>query len=82
MAPCHSRDRLAALVAFSEDLRLLRWGPNPASTSALNDVHPQAYLADVLMKLVNLWAASRIDELMPWAWSAGHRIGEPDRAAA
>jgi hypothetical protein len=24
----------------------------------------------VLAKLVNLWAASRIDEVMPWAWGA------------
>ena len=31
----------------------------------LNDVDPQAYFADVLAKLVNLWPASRIDELMP-----------------
>jgi hypothetical protein len=25
-------------------------------------------MADVLTKLVNLWPASRIDELMPWAY--------------
>jgi hypothetical protein len=24
----------------------------------------------VLTKLVNLWPASRLDELMPWAWAA------------
>jgi transposase len=23
-----------------------------------------------LTKLVNLWPASRLDELMPWAWAA------------
>jgi transposase len=34
----------------------------------LNGVDPQAYLTDVLTKLVNLWPASRLDELMPWAW--------------
>ena len=34
----------------------------------LNNVDPQAYLTDVLTRLVNLWPASRIDELMPWAW--------------
>jgi transposase len=33
----------------------------------LNDADPQAYFADVLDKLVNLWPAARIDELMPWA---------------
>ena len=36
----------------------------------LNDVDPQAYFTDVLTKLVNLWPASRIDELMPWVWAA------------
>lgn len=36
-------------------------------TCKLNGVEPQAYLADVLTKLVNLWPAARIDELMPWA---------------
>jgi len=36
----------------------------------LNGVDPQAYFADVLTRLVNLWPASRIDELMPWAWAA------------
>jgi transposase len=48
----------------------------------LNDVDPQAYFADVLDKLVNLWPASRLDELMPWAWGAVHRIAEPEKAAA
>jgi transposase len=37
-------------------------------TCKLVGVDPQAYFADVLTKLVNLWPASRIDELMPWAW--------------
>lgn len=42
----------------------------------LNGVDPQAYLADVLVKLVNLWPASRIDELMPWAWAAATRSND------
>jgi len=49
-------------------------------TCKLNDVEPQAYFADVLAKLVNLWPASRIDELMPWAWAAAKRSN--DRLAA
>jgi transposase len=28
---------------------------------------PQVYLTDVLTKPVNLWPASRLDELLPWA---------------
>jgi len=38
----------------------------------LSGVDPQAYFTDVLTKLVNLWPASRLDELMPWTWAAEH----------
>jgi Transposase IS66 family/IS66 C-terminal element/Transposase C of IS166 homeodomain/zinc-finger binding domain of transposase IS66 len=34
----------------------------------LNAVDPQAYLADVLSRLVNRHPASQIDQLMPWAY--------------
>jgi transposase len=36
----------------------------------LHGVDPQTYFTDVLTKLVNLWPASRLDELMPWIWAA------------
>ena len=39
-------------------------------TCKMHGVDPQAYVTDVLTKLVHLWPASRIDELMPWAWAA------------
>jgi transposase len=39
-------------------------------TCKLHRVDPQAYLDDVLTKLVNLWPQSRLHELMPWAWAA------------
>jgi IS66 C-terminal element len=48
-------------------------------TCKLNDVEPQAYIADVLNRLVNLWPAARLDELMPWAWT---KANAPDRLAA
>ena len=38
-------------------------------TCKLNGVDPLAWMADVLTKLVNLWPASRIDELMPWTYA-------------
>lgn len=38
-------------------------------TCKLNGVDPQSYLTDVLTRLVNLWPAARLDELMPWAWA-------------
>jgi transposase len=44
-------------------------------TCKLNGVDPQAYLADVLTRLVNLWPAARIDELMPWAWASADNNG-------
>jgi hypothetical protein len=34
-------------------------------TCKLNAVDPLAWMSDVLTKLVNLWPAPRIDELMP-----------------
>ena len=39
-------------------------------TCKLHGVDPQAYFADVLTKLVNLWPESRLDDLMPWARAA------------
>jgi hypothetical protein len=39
-------------------------------TCKLNRVDPLAWTTDVLTKLVNRWPASRIDELMPWAYKA------------
>jgi hypothetical protein len=39
-------------------------------TCKLHGVDPQTYFTDVLTKLVNLWPASHLDELMPWAWAA------------
>jgi transposase len=38
-------------------------------TCKLNAVDPLAWLTDVLTKLANLWPASRIDDLMPWAFA-------------
>ena len=38
-------------------------------TCKLNGVDPQAYFAEVLIRLVNLWPASRVDELMLWVWA-------------
>ena len=38
-------------------------------TCKLNCVDPLAWMTDVPTKLVNLWPASRIGELMPWAYA-------------
>jgi hypothetical protein len=39
----------------------------------LNDVEPQAYLADVLVRLVSLWPNNRFDELLLWTWAAARQ---------
>ena len=43
-------------------------------TCKLNNVNPQAYLTDVLTKIVNGHPNSRIDELMPWVWKAANPV--------
>ena len=45
-------------------------------TCKLKGVDPQAYFADVLTRLVNLWPASRLDDLMPWAWAAQRSVNK------
>ncbi len=44
-------------------------------TCKLSRVNPHAWLADTLTKLVNRWPASKIDDLMPWAYT---KIPAPD----
>jgi transposase len=39
-------------------------------TAKLVSIDPQAWLADILTRLVNLWPNRRLDELLPWAWAA------------
>jgi len=38
-------------------------------TCKLHGINPQAYLTDVLTKLVNNWPNRRLSELLPWAWT-------------
>jgi len=39
-------------------------------TRKLNGVDPQRHLAELLARLVDGWPQSRIDEPMPWCWTA------------
>jgi transposase len=39
------------------------------ASAKLNDIDPQAWLADVLRR-INDHAASRLNELLPWNWKA------------
>jgi transposase len=42
-------------------------------TAKLNDVDPQAWLADVLARLPD-HPARRIEELLPWQWCGSRRL--------
>lgn len=48
------------------------------ATAKLNDIDPQAWLADVLARIADT-PQTRLGELLPWNWSASHRN---ERAAA
>jgi transposase len=63
-------NRKNALFAGS-DQGGVHWGviATLIETCKLNAVDPQAYLADVLSRLVNRHPASQIDQLMPWAYA-------------
>ena len=49
-------------------------------TAKLNDVDPLAWLADVLAGIAE-HPASRLDDLLPWNWSANARSIAPSQAA-
>ena len=42
-------------------------------TAKLNDVDPQAWLADVLAQIADT-PQSRLSELLPWEWKASQEI--------
>ena len=49
----------------------VHWGvvASLVETCKLNGIEPQAYLTDLLTKLVEGWTMRRIDELLPWVWA-------------
>jgi transposase len=65
-------NRKNALFA-GHDLGAENWATiaSLVETCKLNAVDPLAWMTATLTRLVNLWPASRIDELMPWAYAAG-----------
>jgi transposase len=47
-------------------------------SAKLNDIDPQAWLADVLAKIAD-HPARKIDDLLPWNWKAARQTA--DKAA-
>jgi transposase len=54
----------------------VHWGiiASLIETCKINAVDPQAYLADVLSRLVNGWPMRKIDDLLPWAYATSQPI--------
>jgi IS66 C-terminal element len=48
-------------------------------TAKLNDIDPQAWLADVLARLPD-YPAKRIKDLLPWNWRPPPRVAGPPTA--
>jgi transposase len=63
-------NRKNALFA-GHDRGAAHWGivASLIETCKLNGVDPQAYLTEVLHRLVNGWPMRQIDELLPWAYA-------------
>ena len=61
-------NRKNALFA-GHDLGAANWAciASLIETCKFNGVDPQAWLAETLDKLVNLWPEARLDELLPWS---------------
>ena len=49
-------------------------------TAKMNDVDPQAWLADVLARIAG-HPAQRLDELLPWRWKAANPAPSAERSA-
>ena len=50
------------------------------TTAKMNDADPQAWLADILARIAN-HPAHRIEELMPWNWTAPQKQNSTAQAA-
>ena len=57
-----------ALLGLGDLAFLSRLRPVSAAEARLNDIDPQAWLADVLGRIAET-PASRLDELLPWHWT-------------
>jgi hypothetical protein len=67
MRPIALNRRNALFAGCDEGAEAWACAASLVETAKLKGADPEAYLTDVLEKLVNGWPAARIDELLPWA---------------
>jgi hypothetical protein len=77
--------RLLIVLLLNDGRIVRRASPETALASLMetckwHDVNPEAWLADMLTRLVGGWPNRRLAELTPWAWKAAQAT--VDRAAA
>jgi len=65
---CESRDDCAFAGASACDSIIA----DELATAKLNDIDPQAWLADILARVLD-YPAKRIGDLLPWNWHAKRR---------
>jgi hypothetical protein len=51
------------------------------ATAKLNDIDPQAWLADVLARIADI-PQHRLHDLLPWRWKALHQMDQEEELAA
>jgi IS66 C-terminal element len=68
-------NRKNSLFAGHDD-GAINWAclPSLIEIAKLQGIDLQAYLADILAKLVNGWPVQKLDQLLPWAWVEQTRV--------
>ena len=51
-------------------------------SARLNDLDPEAYMADVIDRLAKGHPINRLAELLPWNWKAARNANNPQQRAA
>jgi len=51
-------------------------------SAKLNDIDPEAYMADVIDRMAKGHPISQLHELLPWRWKAAGFSSQPERQAA
>jgi hypothetical protein len=51
-------------------------------SAKLNEINPEAYMADVIDRMARGHPINRLAELLPWNWKAARAVSQQERRAA